>query len=53
MCRHRAGQEEKEHEESMVLCVCKQVGQGHASDMRHSGPLVNDTHRKGGDRMGA
>ena len=52
MCRHRADQEEKEHE-CMVLCVCKQVGQGHDSDKRYSGPLVSYTHRKGGDRMGA
>ena len=53
MCRHRADQEEKEYEECMVLCVCKQAGQGHASDKRYSGPLVSDTHCKGGDRMGA
>lgn len=53
MCRYRADQEEKEHEECMVLCVCKQGEQGHASDKRYSGPLVSDTYRKGGDRMGA
>ena len=53
MCRYRVDQGEMEHEQWMVLCVCKQGRWRHASDERYSGPLVNDTDHKGGDRMGA